>query len=134
MRRSAAFPEIGPPAYDALTNEGMKSTLSTQQTGFTLFELICVVVILGLLATLILPRAVAARNEASEKACYHNRMLINSAIERYAVANGSYPTLGDLDVPDYFPEGLPVCPVSSHAYTIDVSTQRVEGHAGGVHP
>ena len=92
------------------------------------------VVILGLLATLILPRAVAARDEASEKACYHNRMLINSAIERYAVANGSYPTLGELDVPDYFPQGLPACPVSGNAYAIDPATQRVQGHAGGAHP
>jgi prepilin-type N-terminal cleavage/methylation domain-containing protein len=112
----------------------MTTMPATRRTAFTLFELLCVVIVVGLLATLLVPRAVDARNEAAEKACYHNRALINSAIERYAVATGSYPALADLDAPDYFPQGLPTCPVSGSAYTIDAATQRVHGHSGGVHP
>jgi prepilin-type N-terminal cleavage/methylation domain-containing protein len=105
-------------------------------TAFSLLELIAVVVILGIIATLILPRASAARNEAAEKACYHNRMLINSAVERYAVSTGSNPPdLATLaNDPDYFPQGIPVCPVSGNAYSLNAGTQRVDGHTAGVHP
>jgi type II secretory pathway pseudopilin PulG len=114
----------------------MKISLHTRRVAFSLLELIAVVIIIGIIATLILPRASAARNEAAEKACYHDRMLINSAIERYAVTNGADPA--DLSVlandVNYFPEGIPVCPVSGHAYTMDAGTHRVLQHASGVHP
>ena len=102
---------------------------------FSLIELMAVVVIIGALAAILVPRAVAARREAAEKACYHNRALINSAIERYSVEHDQYPAdLSVLSVPEYFPEGIPKCPVSDHAYTLDGATHRVSGHAAGVHP
>jgi general secretion pathway protein G len=102
---------------------------------FSLMELMAVVVIIGALAALLVPRAVAARREAAEKACYHNRALINSAIERYAVEHNHYPAdLSTLNEPEYFPEGIPSCPISNHAYAIDGASNRVSGHAGGVHP
>jgi prepilin-type N-terminal cleavage/methylation domain-containing protein len=133
-----SFPTAGPSAV-AFPNIGlvaMSVPRKIRPTAFSLLELIAVVVILGIIATLILPRASAARNEAAEKACYHNRMLINSAVERYAVSTGSNPP--DLDAlandPDYFPQGIPVCPVSGSAYTLNPATQRVVGHSGGVHP
>ena len=113
----------------------MKIRLKSAATaGFSLLELLAVVVIIGLLAAILTPRASAARSQAVEKACAHNRMLINSAIERFAVTTGVNPTsLNDLNVPDYFPEGIPVCPVSGAAYTLNSSTQRVDGHSGGSH-
>jgi prepilin-type N-terminal cleavage/methylation domain-containing protein len=112
----------------------MSTRLKSAAKGFSLLELLAVVVILGLLAAILVPRASSARNQAAEKACSHNRMLINSAIERYAVTNGVNPSsLNDLNVPDYFPQGIPVCPVSGAAYTLNVGTQRVSGHSSGTH-
>ena len=113
----------------------MKIACKYRTTGFTLLELLAVVVILGILATILLPRASSARDEAAQKACYHNRMLINSAVERYAVITGAAPAdLNDLNIPDYFPEGIPVCPVSGNPYTLNTGTLRVIGHSNGVHP
>jgi general secretion pathway protein G len=112
----------------------MKTSSPHHRPAFSLLELLAVVVILGALAAILVPRASAARDEAQEKACYHNRMLINSAIERYAVTTGVDLTdLGDLNSPDYFPEGIPVCPVSGNPYTLNPATQRVSGHASGSH-
>jgi prepilin-type N-terminal cleavage/methylation domain-containing protein len=115
--------------------QAMKSQFANRRRGFSLLELLTVVVILGLLAAIILPRISSSRSEAAEKACYHNRLLINSAIEKFALDTGNYPTgLSDLNVPNYFPDSIPTCPVSGHAYTINGGTNRVNGHAGGVHP
>ena len=105
-----------------------------RRRGMSLLELMAVVLIIGALAAILVPRASVARSEAQEKACYHNRMLINSAVERYAVTNGADPTdLSDLNTPDYFPEGIPVCPVSGNPYTLNPATQRVSGHTSGSH-
>jgi general secretion pathway protein G len=112
----------------------MKISNPHHRPAFSLLELLAVVVILGALAAILVPRASAARDQAKEKACSHNRMLINSAIERYAVTNGADPTdLSDLSTPDYFPEGIPVCPVSGNPYTLNPATQRVSGHTSGSH-
>ncbi|MBA3480211.1 MAG: type II secretion system protein [Pirellulales bacterium] len=106
-----------------------------QATGFSLLELLAVVVIIGAMAMILVPRASAARDKANQKACEHNRALINSAAERFAVTTGAAPTsLNDLNTPDYFPDGIPVCPVSSNPYSLDAGTQRVPGHSGGAHP
>jgi prepilin-type N-terminal cleavage/methylation domain-containing protein len=114
----------------------MKSTFAIRSTAFSLLELIAVVTIIGIIAAIILPKASLARNEAAEKSCLHNRMLINSAVERYAVTTGAYPA--DLNVlatdQNYFPEGIPVCPVSGHAYTLNTTTNRIDQHTTGVHP
>lgn len=105
-----------------------------RRRGFSLLELLAVVLILGAIAAILVPRASAARDEAEEKACSHNRMLINSAVERFAVTTGADPSsLDNLNTPDYFPEGIPVCPVSGNPYTLNPATQRVNGHTAGAH-
>jgi prepilin-type N-terminal cleavage/methylation domain-containing protein len=105
-----------------------------RRPAFSLLELLAVVLILGAIAAILVPRASAARDEAAEKACFHNRMLINSAVERYAVTNGADPAdLNDLNTLDYFPQGIPVCPVSGNPYTLNPATQRVSGHTTGSH-
>jgi general secretion pathway protein G len=102
--------------------------------GFSLLELLAVVLIIGAIAAILVPRASVARREAEEKACSHNRMLINSAVERFAVTTGGNPSsLDDLNTQDYFPEGIPVCPVSGNPYTLNPGTQRVSGHTPGSH-
>ena len=72
---------------------------------------------------------------AKLKSCNHNRAEINSAIERYSVSNGSFPTnLSDLETLDYFPEGIPTCPLTGSAYALNSTINRVEGHTSSTSP
>jgi prepilin-type N-terminal cleavage/methylation domain-containing protein len=102
-----------------------------QRLAFSLMELLAVVVILGVIAALVLPRVITGGDLAKEKTCYHNRAEINIATEQYYIHNGAWPAndLSDIgaDV-NYFPEGVPVCPVSGDAYQLDGTTHRVIGH------
>ena len=102
--------------------------------GFTLVEILAVVVILGILASVVVPRVLASSATAKTNACYQNKAVINTAVEKYYFETGTWP-LDDLtDVGadmNYFPEGIPVCPVDSSAYACDplVGNHRVAGHA-----
>ena len=65
--------------------------------------------------------------------CLHNRAEINITVEQYYMHTGVWPAddLSDIgaDV-DYFPDGLPTCPVSGQPYRLDPVTHRVVGHDG----
>ena len=96
-------------------------------------ELLAVVTILGVIAALVMPRVIGGGDVARHKACLHNRAEINITVERYYLHTDSWPAtdLSDIGVnDDYFPDGLPTCPVSGAAYRIDGTTHRVIGHAG----
>ena len=100
--------------------------------GFSLLELLAVISIIAFIASIIVPRVNSSVSTAKEKSCFHNRAQINAAVEVYAVETGGFPaTISVLDTPDRFPEGIPVCPVSGVAYTLNSTTYRVEGHLGG---
>jgi len=113
---------------------------SVRRFGFSLLELLAVVTILGIIAAVVVPRITASSRTARENACFTNKAEINEAVERYYLTTGSLPSsLKDLDTNEYFPSGIPVCPVSGHAYTLNASTKRVFGHnssgkLAGFHP
>ena len=107
-------------------------TQPTSRIAFSLLELLAVITIIGFIASLILPRVSTSASTAKEKTCFHHRAQINSAVEIYYIQNGSFPTsLADIDTSDNFPDGLPQCPVSNVAYTLNATTHRVQGHLGG---
>src|SRR5688500_4317266 len=103
---------------------------------FSLMELLAVVTILGIIAALVIPRLVSGGDKAKDKTCLHNRAELNISVERYYMHNGAWPAddLSDIagDV-DYFPEGIPLCPVSGAPYRLDPATHRVLGHDAGDH-
>ena len=60
--------------------------------GFTLIELIVVIAVLGVLATLIIPRVVGVQSEAETAAMEANEKIIRNALERYNLDNEeTYP-------------------------------------------
>ncbi len=105
--------------------------------GFSLLELLAVVTIIGIIASLVIYRIAPGVDFAKTSSCSHNRAEINSAIERWYVDKNSWPAsdLSDLgaDV-NYFPAGLPVCPVTGNSYTLDATTKRVSGHTSSTAP
>jgi hypothetical protein len=65
--------------------------------------------------------------------CVHNRAEINITIEQYFMNTGNWPATDLSDIGaniNYFPDGVPTCPVTGAAYRIDPTTHRLVGHAG----
>jgi general secretion pathway protein G len=104
---------------------------SCRRNAFTLMELMAVLAILGLLATVILPRVVGGSDSGETAACHTHKGDIEIQAELWITNTGAWPAAdlstisGDLN---YFPSGLPTCPVDQSSYTIDPSTGRVIGH------
>jgi len=98
--------------------------------GFTLVELLVVVLILGALAFIAIPRIGQSSTTAKKNACETNVDLLNSQIELYYANNGNFPdTLAKITGDaNYFPDGAPVCPLND-TYTYSTTTHRVGSHA-----
>ena len=60
--------------------------------GFTLIELMIVVVIIGILATLLIPRIMERPEEARRVKAKMDIKAIESALKLYKIDSGSYPT------------------------------------------
>ncbi len=91
-------------------------------------ELLAVVTILGIIAAIIVPRVTTSSDTAKEKVHAHNRATLNSAIERYYIEQGSWPSanLNELDTVSYFPDGLPTNPVDNSSYAMNATTHRID--------
>ena len=63
-----------------------------RMAGFTLVEIMVVVVILGILAVLIVPRVLGRSDEARQAAAKHDIATIMQSLKLYRLDNGRYPT------------------------------------------
>jgi general secretion pathway protein G len=62
------------------------------QKGFTLIEIMVVVIILGLLAGLVLPKILGREEEARLSSAKLQIKALENALDGYKLDNGSYPT------------------------------------------
>jgi general secretion pathway protein G len=67
-------------------------TLAMRMPGFTLVEIMVVVVILGILASLIVPRVLGRTDEARAVAAKQDVAAVMQALKLYRLDNGRYPT------------------------------------------
>ena len=69
-----------------------------QVGGFSLLELVIVVVIMGIIAAIAIPRMSRASKSAGEAAVESNLAVLQNAIEQYAAEHdGTYPTVADFE-------------------------------------
>lgn len=64
----------------------------TKTKGFTLIEVMVVVVILGILASIILPNVIGRTDDAKIAKAKQDIMAIENALEMYRLDNGFYPS------------------------------------------
>ncbi|MDF1646268.1 MAG: type II secretion system major pseudopilin GspG [Legionellaceae bacterium] len=63
-----------------------------QQRGFSLIEIMVVVIILGILASLVVPKIMSRPDDARAVKAKHDLLGIQNALELYRLDNGFYPT------------------------------------------
>jgi len=65
---------------------------TVRRNGFTLIEIMVVIVILGVLAALVVPKIMSRPDEARAVAAKHDISALMQALKLYKLDNGSYPT------------------------------------------
>jgi prepilin-type N-terminal cleavage/methylation domain-containing protein len=109
------------------------------RNGFTLVELLLVVLILAVLASIVLPRISIAAGEADDSTDDANWANLIRALEIYAAKNsGVYPVSDAAFQTDilgsktYFPHGSPVCPhAAAYVYDPTAGEETVTKHTSG---
>ncbi len=96
----------------------------------TLIELLVIVLIIGALSAIAIPRIATSAGRAKRNVCMANVDALNTQIELYMAQEGvSSPVLSDvMGNGDYFPEGALTCPFGT-AYVMNGTTYRVEAHS-----
>jgi len=109
-------------ADSKLTEDGsMSRSLSISRRGFTLVEIMIVVVIIGILLAVAVPNFIRARESSRAKSCVSNLKSINGAKEQWAMDNKKTAADTPLDTDLYgvakYVKVTPVCP-GGGSYTL----------------
>ena len=97
--------------------------MTMKKSGFTLVEIMIVVLIIGLLAAIAVPNFVKARKSAQRNACIDNLRQIEGACEQVKM-NGDTPSAETLYGADNFIKVAPKCPSTKADYAIPEGDNR----------
>ena len=114
----------------------MRRKQEQQKRGFTLVEIMIVVLIIGILMSIAVPNFIKARTNSQKSTCIANLKKIESSKDQWAMETGqpstATPTSAQLS-PNYL-KTWPTCPTSG-VYTIgDMATRPVCNQTGHVLP
>lgn len=90
--------------------------LRQKQQGFTLLEVMVVIVILGIIASMVVPNLMGSQEQAARQKVVVDIRVLEEALDMYRLRNGFYPTTeqglealvtasSSQPVPRVFPEG-----------------------------
>lgn len=90
-----------------------------QNHGFTLAELMIVVVIIGVLTAVAVPVTLAARQKAINNACVQNQHIIHTEAVRYLADHGVYPDNAQELVDSDYLQTMPLCMGKEYGQIVD---------------
>lgn len=94
------------------------------QRGFTLIELMIVILIIAILVAIAVPVFLSARSNAQRRTCQANLRTIDGAINTYNAQYDAYPPAGavaGMMVPTLI-KRTPSCPTTSSVYSLVAGT------------
>lgn len=81
-------------------------SLKNKSKGFTIVELLIVIVVIGILATLVIVTFTGIQQKARDSKRKTDINALDSHVEAYYASNGYYPTLADLQSPAFLSANL----------------------------
>jgi len=94
-----------------------RNYVHASRPAFTLIEIMIVVALIGILATIAIPNYIHAREQTRMVTCIENLKLIDNSIQQWAIENkkqaGTPVTLADIQP---YIKDLPVCPSGSTSF------------------
>jgi len=105
-----------------------------QQRGFTLLELIVVIAIVGILASIAMPNLINTPRRAKEAVLKTNLRTIREVIDQHYGDKGSYPPTLEALVEEGYLRDVPIDPMTGEATWGEVFDTDLAGADGGVDP
>ena len=75
--------------------------INKRQSGFTLIEVMLVVILISIIAAIVIPRYVVSQKRARVQACEMQRSIVNKQVESYFFVEGTWPEDSLSDIRSY---------------------------------
>ena len=92
------------------------------QKGFTIVELLIVIVVIAILAAITIVSYNGVQNRAKSTAAYSLATSVNKAVEINLAEKGTYPTIADLTA------STALARIDTNAFTVSAATPTTEKH------